>query len=195
MPSSPDYSMDFPVIETPHYVLRRLVADDIPEIFRGLSDPRVTNYYGISYDTLASTQAQMDWFELIFQTGIGIWWGICDRQQPQQLLGTCGLHEWDQEHHCSETGFWLFPEYWGKGVMRESLPAMFAHCFQQLGLHRIQAMVEPENIGSWRLLESFGFQLEGILRECEYKNGHYVDLKCYSLLAHECRSASNAGGG
>ena len=175
----------FPVLETKHYQLRRIVAADMPAIFAGLSNPKVSEYYGISYDSLESTQAQMDWYELVWQTGIGIWWGICSKDAPADLIGTCGLHEWEQEHHCAETGFWIAPEYWGKAVMRECLPVMFAHCFEHLSLHRLQAMVEPANIPSWRLLEKLGFQIEGILRECEYKHGRYVDLKCYSLLAHE----------
>lgn len=175
----------FPTLETANYQLRRIVAADMPAIFAGLSDPRVTEYYGISYDTLESTQAQMDYYELVWQTGIGIWWGICSKENPDQLIGSCGLHEWEQEHHCAETGFWISPEHWGKAVMRECLAVMFAHCFGHLGLHRLQAMVEPENIPSWRLLEKMGFRLEGVLRECEYKHGRYVDLKCYSMLATE----------
>ncbi|MFZ6768426.1 GNAT family N-acetyltransferase [Undibacterium sp. Di26W] len=181
----------FPVLHTPHYQLRQIVASDMSAIFQGLSDPRVSDYYGVSYDTLASTQAQLDWYEEVWQVGTGIWWGICSKEAPDHLLGTCGLHEWEQEHHCAETGFWLSPDHWGKAIIPECLNVMIAHCFQHLGLHRLQAMVEPENIASWRLIEKLGFQLEGVLRECEYKHGRYVDLKCYSMLAAEFRSGQD----
>lgn len=35
---------------------------DLPHIYRGLSDPRVVAYYGVSYDSLTACQAQMDWY-------------------------------------------------------------------------------------------------------------------------------------
>lgn len=178
----------FPLIQTPHFLLRQIVATDLTQIFRGMSDPRVTEYYGISYETLELTQAQLDWFELIYETGTGIWWGICHRDEPQHLIGTCGINEWEQDDHCAEAGFWIFPEYWGKGVMLECLSAMLDYCFTKLSLHRMQSMVEPDNPASWKLIEKLGFQLEGILRECERKDDRYVDLRCYSLLAREWRS-------
>ncbi|WP_428718500.1 GNAT family N-acetyltransferase [Undibacterium curvum] len=177
----------FPQLQTGRFILRQIMPADQPAIFAGLSDEAVTAYYGISYDTLESTQAQMDWYELVWKTRIGIWWGIAEREHPEQLIGTCGLHEWEQEDHCAEIGFWLTPAFWRRGVMAEVLPAILACCFRDLGLHRIQALVEPDNAASWRLVERHGFQLEGILRECEYKNGKYLDLRCYSLLAHEAQ--------
>jgi len=182
----------FPVLETANYQLRRIVAADMPAVFRGLSDPRVTEYYGISYATLASSQEQMDWYEQVWLDGTGLWWGICSKEKPEQLIGTCGLHEWEQEHHCAETGFWLSPDHWGKAVIPECMNVIVNHCFKHLGLHRLQAMVEPENIASWRLIEKLGFRLEGVLRECEYKNGRYVDLKCYSLLDREFGSKQDS---
>ena len=174
---------DFPQITTSRYVLRKLVATDMPLVFKGMSDPQVIEYYGLSYETLESTQAQMEWFELIYHTRTGIWWAIADLAAPEQLLGCCGISDWEQDDHCAEMGFWLFPQYWRQGVMKEVLSAALHCCFHQLGLHRIQALVEPDNQGSWRLLERLGFQLEGILRECERKGERYVDLRCYSRLA------------
>ncbi|MBC3885256.1 GNAT family N-acetyltransferase [Undibacterium griseum] len=176
---------DFPVLHTPRLILRRMSADDLPLLFRGMSDPRVTEYYGISYETQTLTQAQLDWFELIWASGTGIWWGLCFSHAPHVLIGTCGINEWEQEHHCAEAGFWIFPEYWGQGIMHESLQAMLAYCFKTLGIHRMQMLIEPANLSSWKLAERLGFQLEGVLRECERKQDHYADLKCYSLLASE----------
>lgn len=85
----------------------------------------------------------------------------------RNAIGTCGINEWEQDDHCAEAGFWIFPEYWGKGVMLECLSAMLDYCFTKLSLHRMQSMVEPDNPASWKLIEKLGFQLEGILRECE----------------------------
>jgi ribosomal-protein-alanine N-acetyltransferase len=54
-------------------------------------------------------------------------------------------------------------------------------------VHRVEAEVEPENFSSSRLLRKLGFSLEGTRRQCEWKNGRFVDLEYYSLLAGELR--------
>jgi ribosomal-protein-alanine N-acetyltransferase len=49
-------------------------------------------------------------------------------------------------------------------------------------LHRIVAVIEPANHASARLLQKLGFRYEGTLRQCELKNGAYIDHAYYALL-------------
>jgi hypothetical protein len=44
---------------SPHIRLDPVTDTDLPHIYRGLSDPRVVAYYGVSYDSLAACRAQM----------------------------------------------------------------------------------------------------------------------------------------
>ena len=41
----------------PHIRLDPVTDTDLPHIYRGLSDPRVVAYYGVSYDSLAACRA------------------------------------------------------------------------------------------------------------------------------------------
>ena len=50
----------FPELRTSRFVLRQIIATDLPTVFAGLSDPQVIRHYGVSYDSLASTQRQME---------------------------------------------------------------------------------------------------------------------------------------
>ena len=52
-------------------------------------------------------------------------------------------------------------------------------------LHRVECEVEPANLASSRLLRRLGFVYEGRRRQVAYKNGDYVDMDYYALLAHE----------
>lgn len=180
---------EFPVLQTPRLGLRQIVRADQPQIFLGLSDPQVTQYYGIHYETLESTSAQMDWYELVQRGGTGLWWGLHLAERPDVLIGTCGFYEWEQEHQCAELGFWLLPDFANQGLMRETCDAVLRYGFRHLQLHRVQARAEPANLASCRLLERTGFQLEGILRECERKQDRYVSLHCYSLLRTDAAAA------
>ncbi|HTD03047.1 GNAT family protein [Undibacterium sp.] len=177
----------FPVLHTQRCQLRHIVGSDIGQVFRGLSLPQVTAYYGISYDSVQATQAQIDWYQELLEQQTGIWWGICKKDLPGELIGACGFYEWNKDNRNTDMGYWLLPEHWGSGVMRECLSAILKHVFQQMYVHRVEAEVEPENFSSSRLLRKLGFSLEGTRRQCEWKNGRFVDLEYYSLLAGELR--------
>jgi [ribosomal protein S5]-alanine N-acetyltransferase len=168
----------FPELRTPRFLLRRIVPND-------LSDPRVIVNYGVSYDSLESTQRQLAWFESIFKERTGIWWGISDPATSNELFGACGLNDIVLEHRRAELGYWLLPEQWGKGVARECVRSILSYAFDTLGIHRVGADVDIENNKSSSLLESLGFQLEGVRRGFELKNGLFLDLKQYSLLSSD----------
>lgn len=176
-------SSNFPELRTVRFLLRRIVASDLPAVYAGLSDPLVIAHYGVSYDSLEATREQMEWFESIYANGTGVWWGICDPANPSVLLGACGLNDLVRQHRRAELGYWLFPMHWGKAIASECLSALLAYALGPLALHRIGAEVDLDNDRSCRLLERLGFTLEGIRRAYEHKNGKPLDLKLYSRLA------------
>ncbi len=55
-------------------------------------------------------------------------------------------------------GYKLGAEHQGRGLMREALEALVDHCFEELGLHRLEANHMPENIRSALLLDRLGFR-------------------------------------
>ncbi|HSK13730.1 MAG TPA: GNAT family protein [Phnomibacter sp.] len=179
---------NFPQILTKRLLLRQIVQADVQHVFEGLSHPDVIRYYGVSYSTLEATQEQMDWFRKIWEEGTGTWWGICFRDRPDELLGACGFNNWSQKHNHAEIGYWLLPPYQRKGIMSEAIPAIMQHAYNEMHLHRITAIVEPENIGSIWLLEKMGFAQEGLFKDAEYKNGKYIDILQYAIISPNDRS-------
>ena len=69
--------------------------------------------------------------------------------------------------------------------MGEALDVLLAYCFDELGLRRIEADVDPDNLASLRLLKSFGFQHEGLLRERYSVGGGIQDTAFLGLLSRE----------
>ncbi|AKA37743.1 GNAT family N-acetyltransferase [Yersinia ruckeri] len=173
----------FPQLKTQRCFLRKIRPTDIHQVFAALSHPAVIAHYGVAYASLESTQIQMDWFNNIYAQKSGIWWGICTEGNDQKMVGACGFNEWKHDFRSLELGYWLLPEYWGNGLMTECVHAIINYAYQERQIHRIEAVVEPENCASWRLLEKCGFRHEGTRRECEIKNGHFISLKIYSRLA------------
>ena len=169
------------MIRTDRLLLRPFVDGDREHVFKGLSDPAVTRYYGVNYDSLEATQAQMDFFAELERNGTGIWWAI-GSPDGQAFYGAGGLNNLSKKHRKAEAGFWLLPEYWGLGIMQEAMPLICGYGFEGMGLHRIEAFVETENLNCKKAIEKLGFQQEGTLRECEVKNGRFISLDIYARL-------------
>lgn len=173
----------FPIRHSARFLLRQIQATDRPQIFSGLSNPRVIAHYGISYQTEAATQEQMDWYDYLEKSQTGYWWAICEARAPDRLLGTCGIYEIDSFNNNAEIGYWLLPEYWGLGVMHECLLSILHFAFDELGLHRLHAEVEPANIASAKLLQKLDFMHEGRRRQAARRDESYLDLDLYARLA------------
>ena len=62
--------------------------------------------------------------------------------------------------------------------------------FEELGLRRIEADVDPRNEASIRLLERLGFQREGYLRERWLVDQEINDTVFYGLLRREWLGAT-----
>lgn len=172
----------FPELRGNRIHLRGFEAADIEQVFKGLSHPKIIKHYGVSYSTLEATREQMDWFEKIYKEKTGIWWAITSIQNKIEILGACGFNDWNKKHHHAEMGYWLFPEYQRKGFMSEAMELIVPYGFNIMDLHRIEAVVEPENLASIWLLEKLGFMQEAVFREAELKNGKYIDLLEYALI-------------
>ncbi|MEM7572996.1 MAG: GNAT family N-acetyltransferase [Bacteroidota bacterium] len=175
-------STNFPQRTTQRLLLRQITESDLPNIYRGLSHPRVIPYYGVSYDSLEATQAQMDWYASLEKEGTGIWWAVCEKDSGA-FIGAGGLNDLSKEHRRAEIGFWLLPEYWGQGYMQEAMQAIIDYSFEGLNLHRIEGYVETENTNCQRGIAKLGFKNEGTMVDCEWKNGRFISVMVFALLS------------
>jgi [ribosomal protein S5]-alanine N-acetyltransferase len=168
----------------PGLTLRPITDEDIDWVFRGLSNPEVIRYYGVSYISLEDTRDQMHFFKEIEANETGKWWAI-ERLSDRQILGAAGVNHIQKIHKKGEIGYWLFPEYWAQGLSKTVIPMICEDAFGRMGLHRIEAVVEQENTASAKALLACGFTHEGLMRDAEWKPGRWISLDIYSLLAPE----------
>ncbi|MET3576273.1 GNAT family protein [Bhargavaea ullalensis] len=70
----------------------------------------------------------------------------------------------------------------GKGIATEAVRLIVGFGFERAGLHRIEAYVSPNNVGSVRVLEKAGLQREGLLRQLLFINGVWEDHYVYAIL-------------
>jgi len=99
-----------------------------------------------------------------------------------QLIGTIGLREIDQEHSQAELGFWIGTDWWANGYATEAAKRVIRYAFEDLGLNRIYAHHMVRNPASGRVLEKSGMQREGLLREPVRKWDKYEDVVILAIL-------------
>jgi [ribosomal protein S5]-alanine N-acetyltransferase len=184
----------FPVLETERFVLRAVTLDDVGDIFRIMSDPRVKRYFG-SLPMAAPEEAEqrVQRIHTAFQEHSGIRWAIADRANGQ-LIGTAGFWRLLKPHFRAEVGYELAPEWWGQGAMTEALGALLGFAFTSMGLHSVEAQIHPDNSGSRRVLEKLGFVQEGYFHENFYDpvEAQFTDTAVFSLLSAGWRRGASA---
>jgi len=171
-------------ITTKRLLLRPFDEDDLENVFIGLSHPDIIPYYGVRYDSLDATKAQMEFFFDLEKNGTGMWWAICSLDNCI-FYGAGGLNSLSKEHKKAEIGFWLLPEYWGKGILSEAMPLICSYGFNQMGLHRIEGFVESKNENCKNALKKSSFKQESTMVDCEIKDGHFISLDIFALLKEQ----------
>ncbi|MFC4018723.1 GNAT family N-acetyltransferase [Micromonospora sp. GCM10011542] len=81
-----------------------------------------------------------------------------------------------------EIGVALLPECRGRGIGWRAQALLCDYLFAHTPAQRIQAGTHPENVAEQRALEKAGFQLEGVVRACEFRAGRWRDGYLYSRL-------------
>ncbi|CAM4067865.1 MULTISPECIES: GNAT family N-acetyltransferase [Tsukamurella] len=82
-------------------------------------------------------------------------------------------------------GYWVDRRFTGRGVATTAVALAVDHCFQRLGLHRVEATVRPENAGSRAVLANSGFREEGMLRRYLHVDGLWRDHLLVAITAEE----------
>ncbi|MGN8058579.1 GNAT family N-acetyltransferase [Pedobacter sp. 22163] len=171
-------------IHTDRFLLRQFCSDDLAFVFEGLSHPDVIRYYGVRYASLEDTNEQLAWFDDLQKNETGIWWAICDKENLGRL-GAIGFNDLSKTDQKAEIGFWLLPEHWGKGIIKEVANPICNYAFEKLGLIKIEAMVETQNENSKKVLQKLDFDYQKTMENCEIKNDEFISLAIYIKLKRE----------
>ena len=83
----------------------------------------------------------------------------------------------------------------GHGYMTEALRLLARHAFTTLGLHRLEANVQPKNADSLALLHRCGFRKEGFSPRYLKIRAHWRDHERWTLLSDDARGTTTAATG
>ena len=82
-------------------------------------------------------------------------------------------------------GYWVSPEVAGKGVMPISVALVTDYLMDQVGLHRVEINVRPENTASLRVIQKLVFRYEGLKQRYIHINGDWRDHYVFAITKEE----------
>ncbi len=175
---------EFPVLETERLLLRQMTMDDAPALFELRTNAEVTRY--IDHAKVKSIDESIAKLKVIsdsYENNNGIAWAIVLKETGKQI-GDISFWRIMKEHHRAEIGYSLLNEHWKKGIMTEAAKKVIEYGFSVLKFHSIEGNVNPNNVGSIKLLEKMGFVREAYFKEDYYFDGKFLDSAIYSLLTN-----------
>ena len=147
------------MLETERLLMTPLTREDLPWLIEMRSPAAVNRFLGgpqlQSADALAK---RMDFYRASHEK---LGFGFCKFQLKAtgELIGTGGLQPLEDTGEI-EIGYNFSEKYWRQGFGFECALAWLRYGFEMAGLSRIVAVADPENKGSWRIMEKCGMRYE-----------------------------------
>ncbi|HYQ24269.1 GNAT family protein [Stenotrophomonas sp.] len=186
------HSLLFPglPLHSARLVLSPIRRDDAAALFALQSDPDVMRFWNHpAWTRPTEARAQIDDDLAAHTTGTQLKLAVRESLDGP-LLGICVVFALDRDAARAEIGYLLAPDKQGQGYMHEALQQVVTYLFEILGLHRVEAEIDPRNRPSAHVLDRLGFHLEGVLRQRWRIQGEPSDSAVYGLLADDtARSA------
>lgn len=82
-------------------------------------------------------------------------------------------------------GFYAMARFAGQGLMTEAVGQAVQFAFSDLGLHRLEANIQPDNARSIALVKRLGFQKEGFSPRYLKIGGEWRDHERWTILADQ----------
>ena len=174
-------------ITTRRLTVRPVTHDDLADLFEINGDDEVTAF--LPYTTWQSPEDGIAWLArmqnlVAAETANQL---VIARTADEKILGTVLLFNFNAASARIELGYALGRCHWRQGYAKEALAAVCQHVFANLGIHRIEAEVNTDNLASKALLRRLGFVHEGHLRQRWVAKGVRYDTHVYGCLADEWR--------
>jgi RimJ/RimL family protein N-acetyltransferase len=183
---SKQLKLRMPVLETERLVLRPLDQDDLSDIVAWEDVASAPNHE-------AAAQEFLDYcFREYRERGIGPW-GI-QLKETGAIVGNCGFPDIIFKKLCGEVNYYVATGHRGKGLALEALNALLRFGFRDIGLTRIQARCQPDNLSSERVMQRAGMRFEGWIESAPSAKDPSPKQKLYAIQEHDFNKGENGIG-
>ena len=176
-----------PTFATKRLRLRPFRAGDLDVMHALYSDADNLRYWSAPANAnLAVTRRMLRW-HLAYRPRYYVMWAV-EESKSRKVIGMINYHHRDIRQHRVDVGWLILPQHQGKGYMTEAGRALLRYLFDDLGVHKIEALIAPANEPSAALARRLGFRLEGgPIRDRWSVNDKWLSVMIYGLIAGEER--------
>ncbi len=180
MPAGPG---DVPTLETPRLTLRKVEIGDADLRYAMRSDAAHVRHLLVRPAAdLEEARARMAWIVRdVTLRGSKAWTLVV--KDGGERVGQVAICRVDLENRSASLAYELLRSASGAGYGREAVERIVRFGFEEMGLHRLQAEIDPANERSRRLVEALGFSHEGTLRGSRAFEGGFYDDAIYAKIA------------
>nr|WP_280909726.1 GNAT family protein [Leucobacter exalbidus] len=82
----------------------------------------------------------------------------------------------------SQIGYWVSQHVAGRGIVPTAVALAIDYLFEELGLHRVEICIRPENAASLRVVEKLGIPYEGRRASYIHIDGQWCDHDCFAVV-------------
>lgn len=111
-------------------------------------------------------------------------------ERDGRMAGTVEVRVTERTGHLSWA---LYAGHRGRGTATRAVRLLAAYAFESLGLHRVEAYVDPENVRSLRVASRAGLRREGLVRGRELRRGELRDEVLMARLADDPDARTREG--
>ena len=162
-------------------VLRQINLKDLDDFYSYIAAKEVTKFLSDPEipSNLEEAEVELMYWANLYIRRRSVYWGVCDKNTGK-LIGTSGFNSWSKYHQRAEISYDLSHHYWNKGIMTKVVEIISDYGFRVMQLKRIQATVVHYNIGSSKVLEKCGYDMEGELKNYGKLHGKSESFYMYS---------------
>ena len=174
--------ISWPEGDRPRVRLVRPSAEDAAECIEAFRESRHFHYPWVNAPCdMGAWRTYLERLEREDEAGF-----LIRRIHDGRLCGVANLNVIVYEALCSAyLSYYAVAAMAGRGYMKEGLRLVIDHAFHELGLHRLEANIQPGNENSVRFVESLGFECEGYSPRFLRINGRWRDHERWALRADQ----------
>lgn len=152
------------VLDTERLVLRRVTLDDAEFILELVNEPAFHQNIGDrGVRTLEDARAYVETRYLAPYAADGFGMYLMESKASGEPIGTCGLVDRPGLEGI-DIGFALHSAFWSRGYAVEAAAAVLEYARSSLGIQRVVAITNPDNLGSQAVLRKIGLGYERMVR-------------------------------
>ena len=175
--------MYFKKIKGERVYLSPMCIDDALKYTKWMNDFEVTDKINSSCNVI-SLESEKAWLEK--NSGIGNYQFSIVKQENDELIGNCSLHDLNFINQIATVGIFIGDkENWGKGYGSEALELLLSYGFNHLNLNNIMLTVYSFNTRAIACYKKVGFKEIGKRREAYFKNNERYDEIFMDILRSE----------